>query len=211
MNEQRRTQAAERKLVERMLAGEETAFGEFCDDCIPPLFRFARWRLAGDADMAREVVQATVCKAIASLAAFRGDAALSTWLAACCRNEIAALYRRGPRSGREISLDDGEARHGPPLAAAADGPEASLLRQERAELVHRALDELPPRYGKALEWKYLENLPVAEIARRLEVGPKAAESLLTRAREAFRRGYARLGAPAPLRSLPAPGMSQRRA
>jgi RNA polymerase sigma-70 factor (ECF subfamily) len=189
-----RTQNLERALVDRMLDGDEAAFREFCDDYIPPLYRFARWRLSGDIDMAREVVQATVCKAIANLAAFRGEAALSTWLAACCRNEIGALYRRGPRSGREVSLEEDPFRQ--PVAPASDGPEHSLLRQESAQLVHRTLDELPPRYGRVLEWKYLEDLPVAEIARRLQIGTKAAESLLTRAREAFRRGYARLGSPA---------------
>ena len=48
------------------------------------------------------------------------------------------------------------------------------------------MDVLPTRYGDVLEWKYIDGLPVQEIARRLAIGPKAAESLLTRAREAFR-------------------------
>ena len=54
------------------------------------------------------------------------------------------------------------------------------------------LDGLPARYGDALEWKYVEGLPVVEIAARLAVSPKAAESLLTRAREAFRDAFATL-------------------
>jgi RNA polymerase sigma factor (sigma-70 family) len=62
-----------------------------------------------------------------------------------------------------------------------------------AQRVHAVLDRLPPRYGRALEWKYLEELSVKEIARRLEVGPKAAESLLTRARLAFRDAMASIG------------------
>ena len=41
-------------------------------------------------------------------------------------------------------------------------------------------------YGDILEWKYVDGLSVADIAARLGVGPKAAESLLTRARNAFR-------------------------
>ena len=52
------------------------------------------------------------------------------------------------------------------------------------------LDHLPPRYGHALEWKYIEGLSVDEVARRLGLGYKAAESLLTRARQAFREGFA---------------------
>ena len=55
------------------------------------------------------------------------------------------------------------------------------------------MDPLPPRYGDALEWKYIHGLTVKEIAALLEVGPKAAESLLTRARQAFRDGFGSLG------------------
>ena len=64
---------------------------------------------------------------------------------------------------------------------AAVQPERSL-----AALVQRVLDHLPVHYGNVLEWKYLEDAPVADIAARLDVSAKAAESLLTRARAAFR-------------------------
>jgi DNA-directed RNA polymerase specialized sigma24 family protein len=70
-------------------------------------------------------------------------------------------------------------------------PEQTMLSSEKANLVHLALDSLPPHYGRALEWKYLEDLPVKEIASRLEMSPKAAESLLTRARLSFREEYSR--------------------
>ena len=53
-------------------------------------------------------------------------------------------------------------------------------------IVEATLDSLPGRYGEVLEWKYIDGLSVTEIAARLGVGAKAAESLLTRAREAFR-------------------------
>ena len=51
------------------------------------------------------------------------------------------------------------------------------------------LDHLPGSYGDVLEWKYLQEMSVAEIAARLGVGYKAAESILTRARVAFREGF----------------------
>ena len=59
--------------------------------------------------------------------------------------------------------------------------------------MHEALDYLPSRYSQALEWKYCEGLSVNEIAERLEVGAKAAESVLSRARVAFREAFATLG------------------
>jgi DNA-directed RNA polymerase specialized sigma24 family protein len=73
-----------------------------------------------------------------------------------------------------------------------EDPEAALLRRESAELVHLTLELLQPRHAQALEWKYVDKLPVDEIAARLAVRPKAAESILTRARNAFRIRYQQL-------------------
>jgi RNA polymerase sigma-70 factor (ECF subfamily) len=50
------------------------------------------------------------------------------------------------------------------------------------------LDRLPANYGDALEWKYLEGDSVESIGRRLGIGTTAAQSLLARARIAFREG-----------------------
>lgn len=202
----------EKELVRRMVDGEERAFEEFCDDYIPIVFRFAQRRLDGNRELAREMVQSTVCKVIANLASFRGEAALTTWLCACCRNEIAGYYRRGSRRPREVALEIDEFPSGASVAPATpDGPERVLLRKENAELVHQALDALPPHYGRALEWKYLENLSVKEIASRLELGPKAAESLLTRARQSFREGFARLATQVAPASVAAPVSNSRAA
>ena len=48
------------------------------------------------------------------------------------------------------------------------------------------LDRLPARYGDALEWKYVEGRSVEEIGAELGIGHTAAQSLLARARVAFR-------------------------
>ena len=56
-------------------------------------------------------------------------------------------------------------------------------------MVQVALDVLPAHYANALEWKYIEDLPVKQIAERMNLGLKATESLLTRAREAFRDAF----------------------
>ena len=69
------------------------------------------------------------------------------------------------------------------------GDENLLQRRETARLVQTILDQLPFRYGDALEWKYIDGLTVAEIAARLALSPKAAESTLTRARNAFRDAF----------------------
>ncbi|HEX4953583.1 MAG TPA: sigma-70 family RNA polymerase sigma factor [Thermoanaerobaculia bacterium] len=183
----------ERLLVERMLAGDARAMETFADEYFPGLYRFALGRLRGDRELAREIVQTTVCKALGKLASFRGEAPLAAWLCACCRNEVRMHFRGLGRQPPLLALDDGDdERPALPLPAPGELPEGSLLRREEAGRVHRALDSLPPRYARALEWKYLERASVEEIAARLQLGGKAAESLLSRARRAFREGYERL-------------------
>lgn len=199
-------QEVERDLIARLLAGDERAFETLADDYFPGLLRFAIGRLGQDYELARELVQSTICKAVTKLETFRGDASLFTWLCACCRNEIALHFRTQSRAPRLVELEETT----PGLQAAAPpssrrGPESNFLRSEEAGLVHQALDDLPPRYGKALEWKYIDGLSVKEIAQRLETGPKAAESILTRARLAFRKGFEELlnsSKPAPIASFP---------
>src|SRR5687768_14454821 len=96
----------EKALVERMLAGDEAAMEEFADGYFPGLYRFALARLGGDTELTREVVQTTVCKALAKLGTFRGEAPLLGWLCACCRYEIRMGFPSTPRPPRLVELDE---------------------------------------------------------------------------------------------------------
>lgn len=181
------------ELVTRMLAGDAAAFEDFGERYCRALYRFACSRLGGDRDLARDTVQAAFAKALAKLATYRGEASLLTWLCACWRNELLMHLRAQRSAPRPVELlDDVQ-----PAAADWHGrpdPEAVVLRDEKAQWVHAALDALPERYARALEWKYVHRLAVNEIAERLGTGPKAAESLLGRARQAFRSNYEALAA-----------------
>lgn len=191
--QQRGLRRDEMGMVRRMIAGEEEAFEEFSDHFIPLLYRFAQRRLAGNPDLTQDIVQSTVCKAIAKLSTFRGKAALSTWLCAVCKNEIAGHFRRSGRSAGDVDFDKLEKTSPEAVTGRQlENPEQAAIRKEAIELVHQALDELPPHYGQALEWKYLEDLSVNDIAERMSLRPKAAESLLTRARQSFRDGFNQL-------------------
>jgi RNA polymerase sigma-70 factor (ECF subfamily) len=178
------------ELVERMLAGDDEAFTAFGDRYVPALYRFALGRLAGDRELTRDTVQTAMTKALSKLDTYRGEASLLTWLCACCRNEILMHHRSRRSRPAEVELDDRTEAAAELPSNRPQNPEAVLLSKERARLVHMALDLLAPRYAQALEWKYVERLSVQEIAARMEVGLKAADSLLTRARQAFKESYA---------------------
>jgi RNA polymerase sigma-70 factor (ECF subfamily) len=178
----------DRFLVARLLRGDEAAFAEFFEASFAPLFRFALPRVGGDADAAEDVVQTTLCRAVRKLGTWRGEAALLTWLTSICRREIATYFEKRKKVPPMIELTEDI----PEIRAALDSlgePESALRRKETARLVQAVLDRLPSRYGDALEWKYIEGLSVAEIAGRLGLTTKAAESMLTRARDAFRDGF----------------------
>jgi RNA polymerase sigma-70 factor (ECF subfamily) len=177
----------DRILVARMVRGDEAAFGEFFESHFGPLFRFAMPRVANDAQAAEEVVQAALCRAVRKLGSYRGEAALLTWLCTFCRHEISAFFEKARRVPPMVELLDDipEVRAALETLGAADRPEAALRRNETSRIVQLVLDRLPGHYGDALEWKYIDGLSVAEIAERLNIGAKAAESMLTRARAAF--------------------------
>ena len=161
--------------------------------CPPRLYRFALARLGNDPEATKEVVQVALTKATRKLHTYRGEAALFTWLCAICRNEVSSWLAKQSRYQQHIVLVEDY----PEIQAAvdslqvpsADNPERQFQRLEVVRMIQVALDRLPPIYGNILEWKYIEQVPVNEIATRLGLSPKAAESLLTRAREAFRRAF----------------------
>ena len=182
---------SEREMVRRMLGGDEVAFDEFFADSFPRLFRFAVLRLR-DPDAAEDLVQNTLVAAVRHLGSWRGEATLFTWLRTICRREISAWEKRTSRRAIVSIADDDPGLRAAleSIGAAADAPDAGLARADTGRIVQLVLDHLPPRYSRALEWKYLQELSVDEIAGRLQCTPKAAESLLTRARHAFRDAFA---------------------
>lgn len=182
--------ADDSELVRGMLEGREQAFNAFFGAYFPRVYRFALPRLNSDAEAAREVVQSTLVKAVRNLASWRAEAALFTWICQICRREIVDHLRVHHRHAENVVLieDSPELRAVfEAIEAPAEGePVNRCTQEETARLVRTVLDRLPDRYGDALEWKYIDGLSVEEIGDRLGIGQTAAQSLLARARTAFR-------------------------
>jgi RNA polymerase sigma-70 factor (ECF subfamily) len=136
------------------------------------------------------VVQSTLVKAMRALGTFRGEAALFSWLCQICRRQIADYLRAHKRHHQNVVLIDDTPGLREALdsiaAPASDEPLQGYGSAETRRLVQSVLDRLPSRYGDVLEWKYIEGRSVEEIGALLGVGQVAAQSLLARARVAFR-------------------------
>ena len=170
--------AREQALRRAVLAGEEFAWRTLYDEAFAGLYAYVLWRCGGLRDRADEVTQETWLTAVRRLRSFDPSAGrFASWLRGIAANLLRNYFRREGRRARRTQPLDGE----PPVA----------VHKERAdaERVAQALCVLPEQYEAVLRAKYLEGQRVADIAAERDESPKAVESLLTRAREAFRQVY----------------------
>jgi RNA polymerase sigma-70 factor, ECF subfamily len=175
----------ERGLRAAVLAGDERAWQSWYDATFAELYRYVCWRCAGMRDLADDLVQETWLTAVRRIRAFDpSQASFAAWL----RGIAANVVRNHLRSMRRVK---------PP--APLDGSESVLATEERAdkERIAQALAVLSERHETVLRAKYLEQRSIADIAAERGDSPKAVESLLTRAREAFREAYLKLDRPCP--------------
>ncbi|MBT8080284.1 MAG: RNA polymerase sigma factor [Gammaproteobacteria bacterium] len=182
----------DRALAKRVAAGDVEAFDGFFNEYFPRLFRFTMARTGGDADLAEEVVQQTMCKVVRKMGSFRGEALLFTWLCQICRNELASIFRAQGVDGRDtVPFEDvPEIRAAlESIAAMPQEPSNQHAASELANFVRVTLAHLPLNYATALELRYIRGCSVAEISRELKISNKAAESVLSRARAAFKEGF----------------------
>lgn len=164
----------ERELRRAVLTGEEFAWRTLYDEAFAGLYAYVLWRCGSRRDRADEVVQETWLTAVRRLRAFDPSAgSFASWLRGIAVNVLRNQFRREKRRMKPLECE--------PIAA-----EASY---EQAECIATALGSLPEHYEAVLRMKYLEGRSVADIAAERGESPKAIESLLTRAREAFRQAY----------------------
>lgn len=180
----------DRELAKQMTQGRDPAFREFFDRYFPRVYRFCCRRL--DEQAAEEVTQTVLINAIRNIATYRGEATLFTWLCQIARNEIGAHYRRSAVHANVVAMEDSEEVRAELESLGGDpelAPDRALDQARSQEFVQLILDHLPGDYGRVLEWKYVEGYSVEEIAARLETTVIAVQSMLARARSAFRRQY----------------------
>jgi RNA polymerase sigma-70 factor (ECF subfamily) len=169
----------ERLFRRAVLAGDEWAWRALYDSAYDALYAYVLWRSGGLRDRADDVVQDTWLHAVRRIADFDPDrASFLAWLRGIAANLLKNRVRRDLRR-QAGPLDSEQAAREPDRA--------------EAERVADALASLTPRYEAVLRAKYLDGQSVAQIAAQSGESAKAIESLLSRAREAFRDAYTQSG------------------
>jgi RNA polymerase sigma-70 factor (ECF subfamily) len=174
--------ARERALQRAILAGDQQAWSVWYDEWFAPLYAFVARRCGGRRQWAEEIVQETWMTAVRRIGSFDPAAGgFGGWLkgiaAHVLKNHVRKLKReRKNASGRGATLQPVDA-----LVIDATGLESAATKR-----VSEVLERLPERYARVLKAKYLDQKSVADIAQAWSESPKAIESLLVRARAAFR-------------------------
>lgn len=200
------TELDDATLLEQAQGGDDGALSALLERYQPLLFRFGM-RMCGSREDAEDVVQESMIAAIRTLANFRGEASVSTWLYTIARSFCIKKRRRSKFAPQEMaSLDEDR----PDLEAAADAspvtPEEAASEAELEIAIKTAMLALDPGQREVLVLRDVEGLSAKEVADITELSVGAVKSKLHRARASLRKALeplvGELAAQAPTPSCP---------
>ena len=197
--------AADRELVEKLLAGDEGAFTELIKLHHAPLVRLARMFVSTQAS-AEEVVQETWEAVLTGLPRFQGRSSLKTWIFRILSNRAKTRGVREVRSIPMSAMGDGDKDNEPAMDPArfkknggwakaptrweVDGPDQVLERTELKENILAAIKELPPNQRAVITLRDVEGWASADVCNALELSETNQRVLLHRARTKVRHALA---------------------
>ena len=176
---------------DRILAGDRDQAEQLFERHLDALYEFVYYRVGKDVATTEDIVQDTILVAFERLSDFDGRSSLHTWMCGIAKNKI----RSRSRKRRPISVEDLLARSDADIDEILANiereplPDEVLESSETEDLVGATLSSLPPGYRDALRAKYVDGKSVTELAHASGKHPKALESTLHRARQAFSRVF----------------------
>jgi RNA polymerase sigma-70 factor (ECF subfamily) len=178
---------AEASLIQRCTSGDEEACAELDTIHQRMVFNLAL-HLLGDRDEALDLSQEVFLRVFRTLASFRGQSVLRTWIYRIVVNlarNRQRTWRRRFRSS-QVSLDEHLMQCGELVSKGEAAPDRLLAQKESAARVWTALDRLPFDQRTALILREIDGLHYDEIAFSLGIAIGTVKSRLTRARQALR-------------------------
>jgi RNA polymerase sigma-70 factor, ECF subfamily len=180
----------DRTLIARLQAGDDTAVQDLADRYGSRIYQLA-FRHMKNREDAEEVAQDVLMKVYRKVGAFRGDAALSSWIYRITFNTAMSRLRtsraaRAAEQDRERALAVEAAGENPRAAhQPADWsrmPDESLLRLQLREAVTAAIQELPEIYRAPVVLRDIQGLSTEEASSRLHLKDQTLKSRLHRGR-----------------------------
>ena len=180
----------ERELVAKAQSGDFEAFIELVDTHKGKVYAMVR-RLAGNEQDAEDIMQDTLLKAIDKIGQFRGDASFGTWLYSIALNQARAQFSKGKQTDLKqiedyLPMQTIAGSHEDIGLFDWQDPHQALESQQLRGILNEVVAELPYKYREAFLLRYVEELPVKEVARLTKQSAASAKSRILRARLALR-------------------------
>jgi RNA polymerase sigma-70 factor, ECF subfamily len=182
-------------LISRIVSGDTCAFELVMRRYNRALYRTARSIVKDDAE-AEDTLQDAYMQAYQSLARFRSESRLLTWLTRIVVNEAVARLRKSARRAEVISLDGGMDYEQPAAEAAmsigqSESPDSAAMRAETRRLLERKIDELPEAFRTVFVLRALEEMTVEEVSAVLGIPEATVRTRYFRSRSMLREALSR--------------------
>ena len=177
------TPEQEKQVIQKILAGDRTAFAQIVDAHEKQVYNLALRTLQNPED-AQDITQEVFLKVYSDIGSFRGDSRLSVWLYRVTYNLCIDLLRkqkRRPTVSLTYETEDGEEEMDFPDTRYT--PETELERRELQSAVQDALAQLSEEHRRILLMREFEDFSYTEIARLLGIQEGTVKSRIARARE----------------------------
>jgi RNA polymerase sigma-70 factor (ECF subfamily) len=190
-----RQSISEQDLIGRMQAGDTAAVGELASTYGPRIQQLA-FRYVKNWEDAEEVTQDVLMKVHRKIDAFRGDAALSSWIyritfnTAMSRLRTAKSARAAERQKADTSQSDEQGRLVKEPADWSSLADDHVLRGEMRQSLIEALRHLPTVYRVPVILRDIQGLSTEEASAVLHVKPQTLKSRLHRGRLILRKHLA---------------------
>jgi len=191
-----RQSSSELDLIGRMQAGDTAAVGELASMYGQRIQQLA-FRYVKNWEDAEEVTQDVLMKVYRKIDAFRGDAALSSWIyritfnTAMSRLRTAKAARAADRQKGDVNGDDEETNRLPQEPADWSSlADDHVLRGEMRQRLIGALTHLPTVYRVPVILRDIQGLSTEEASAVLRVKPQTLKSRLHRGRLILREHLA---------------------
>ncbi len=155
---------------------------ELYDSALPSVYGYLV-RRCGSTALAEDLTSETFLAAVDAVGRDAVPELTTAWLVGVARHKLVDHWRRQEREERKLALVDAE-----PLE---ERWEVDLDRLVALDV----LAGLGPHHRAALTLRYLDGLPVRDVAEHLGRSVGATEVLLVRARRSFRDAYTGSGGP----------------
>jgi len=180
-------------LLSQAREGDTQAFGELVRRYEGKIFRLAQ-HITQNREDAEDVLQETFLKAYEHLDQFQGQSKFYTWVVRIAVNQALMKLRRR-KTDKSVSLDEtidtGEDTIVREIAAWDENPEQRFSREEIAEILESAIQNLEPPYRSVFVLRDMEELSTEETAEALGLSVPAVKSRLLRARLQLREKLTR--------------------